>query len=92
MTVNDLVALAKVSHLTLTIMEHEFVSCQEEVVGRAIASKLVALELCRMAAAVDEFYRDEQDERDGQDMMRLAWRLSGFWRGDGVAMIKLAHP
>ncbi|MDE2787058.1 MAG: hypothetical protein OXL37_10390 [Chloroflexota bacterium] len=33
MTVNDLVALAKGSHLTLTIMEHKFVSCQGEVVG-----------------------------------------------------------
>jgi len=68
MAVNDVVALAKVSHLTLTIMEHKFVSCQGEVVGRAMASKSVALELCRMAAAVDEFYRDEQDERDGQQL------------------------
>ena len=90
MAVNDLAALAEVSHLTLTIMEHEFVSCQG-VISSAIASKLVASDLCRMAAAVDEFYRDEQDERDGQDRMRLPWRLSGFWRDDGVAMIQLAH-
>ena len=93
MTVNDLMALAKVSHLTLTIMEHIFLSCQG---GGLSAGQSRSKGWRRSCVAWQPTSMSFTGMSRMNGMDRIGYDCPGGCEGfggmTGAPMIQLAHP